>query len=280
MPSETFIFSSNPDNGAVNRSEDGSQFSVQFVNPLYLPSNARNAKIEIIQANIWNVSPNISEALGNNMMTIQDDSGKHTVYLADGLYDIDTVYDGLALMFDNIPDHRPLFPFKDYFLFGGQDSTNRMYIQFKSSGAEGNAEILWNESSITEMLGFLPTSPTKPSTESKTDHEHSIFSPHAPKFNAYNSFVIHSDLVSEGIQLNNSFDNIIGQIQITTDTGTIETFRAIAPNPFALCNNLIGTQNARYRATFRLTSETGQPLDTMGEYWDITLLISWLEQEN
>lgn len=279
MPSETFIFSSNPDNGAVNRTEDGSQFSVQFVNPLYLPSNARNAKIEIIQANIWNVSPNISEAMGNNMMTIQDEDGKHTAFLQDGLYDIDSIYDAFSLAFDNLESNRPHFPFKDYFLFGGQDSINRMYIQFKTNTVQSNAQILWNESTITEMLGFTPSSPTQPEP-SNQNHEHSLFAPNAPKFNAYNSFVIHSDLVSEGIQLNNTFDNIIGQIQITTEPGTIETFRAVSPNPFALCNNLIGTQNARYRATFRLTSETGQPLDTMGEHYDITVLISWLEQEN
>ena len=45
MPSEVYIFSSDERNGATNISPDGSQFSIQFTNALFLPSNAYNAKL-------------------------------------------------------------------------------------------------------------------------------------------------------------------------------------------------------------------------------------------
>ena len=280
MPSEVYIFSSDERNGATNISPDGSQFSIQFTNPLFLPSNAYNAKLEVIQADIWNVSPNVSEALDNNTFTIKDENGIHTVVLDDGLYDVDTVYNSLALKFDNLTVNRPSFPFKDYFSFEGNEATNRMYIVFKAvASSHVDVEILWAESTLRLLMGFHEDSPTQPFSSSDT-HDHSLIAPNAAKFNAYNSFVIHSDIVNTGIQLNNNFDNIIGQIQITKDPGELESFRATQPNIFALCNNLIGTQNGRYQATFTLTSETGINLDMRGEAWTIICLFSWLEHDD
>ena len=132
MPSECLIISSNPANGAINRSADGSKFSVQLTNPLYLPENAYNAKLQIVQASIWNNSPNISQSFNNNVMTIQDDDGTYSVTIPDGLYDIDILYDTLALLFDNLEVSRPTFPFKDMFDIEGNEATNRIYITFKN----------------------------------------------------------------------------------------------------------------------------------------------------
>ena len=205
MPSEVYIFSSDERNGATNISPDGSQFSIQFTNPLFLPSNAYNAKLEVIQADIWNVSPNVSEALNNNTFTIRDDNGIHTVALDDGLYDVDTVFNSLVLKFDNLLTNRPLFPFKGYFSFEGNEATNRMKIVYKAiSGSHMDVEILWEQSTLRILLGYDEDSPTKPFTTSDS-HDHSLVAPNAARFNAYNSFVIHSDIVNTGIQLNNNF---------------------------------------------------------------------------
>ena len=280
MPSECFIFSSNPANGAINRSLDGSQFTVQFNTPLFLPTNAYNAKLEITQANIWNNSPNVSQAIGNNVMTIRDDDGTYSVVIPDGLYDIDILFDTLAQEFDNLEVSRPRFPFRDMFDIEGNEATNRVFITFKNTASASNPEILWNESTIDNLLGFTDSSPTKPSNPYSTDHEYSIFAENPAKFNAYNSFVIKSDLVNEGIQVNDNFNNIIAQIQITSNPGEIENYKAQQPNTFSLCNELIGQNNAKFSATFTLTSEIGIPLDTRGEYYDFIVLISWLEQND
>lgn len=152
MPSEAFIFSSNPANGATDVSIDGSKFSVQFVNPFFLPANAYNAKLEVIQANIWNMSPNVSAALGNNIFSFSDKDGAttviHTVTLPDGLYDIDGLFDGLAREFDNLQVKRPNYPFKDYFIIDGNQSINRLLITFKYATVQnGNdVNILWSQS--------------------------------------------------------------------------------------------------------------------------------------
>jgi len=280
-PSEVFIFSSDVKNGAINKSVDGSRFTVQFTNPVFLPENAYNAKLEVLQATIWNNSPNISSAKGNNTFTISDNSGNHTVAVSDGLYDIDTLYTELAQRFDNLPVSRPLFPFGDYFApFSGNESTNKLYITFKNTGSAGNPQILWANSTLRDVMGFASTSPTRPPQSYTANHEYSLTSPLFPKFNAYNSFIIHSDLVNDGIQLNNSFDRIISKIPITTSVGTIENYIGTESTIFAMCNNLIGRQSAKWSAEFYLTSETGEPLDTLGENWDIVIKISWLERQN
>lgn len=278
MPAECFIFSSNPDNGAINRSDDGSRFTVPLINPIYLPENAYNAKLEIIQANIWNNSPNISARLGNNTMTIYDNLNSYTVTVDDGLYDIDTLYDTLAHLFDNLQGSRPQAPFKDIFDFQGNESTNRLNIVFKYNQAF-QIDINWYQSNMRYILGFDATSPTRPSVPPNASHNTAITAPYASEFNSYNSFIIHTDLVNTGIQLNNSFYQIIGQLPVTSNPGELETYRSSEPNIFSLCNELIGIQSARYSATFWITDEINRPLDTRGEYYDITIQISWLERE-
>jgi len=283
MPSEAFIISSAVENGAMNKSSDGSSFELQFTRPLFLPSNAYNAKLEVIQANIWNKSPNISQALGNNTFTLKDDGGTFTVMLDDGLYDLESLYDSIALKLDNHPPpNRPKHPVSDYFTFSGNNSLGKVIITFLDKDLTANPEILWSQSTVRTVLGFEEDSPTRPTTTLYTniqtdEHNSSLVAPNPAKFNSYNSFVLHSDLVSEGIQINNTYDNIISQIQITSNVGEIENFRANDKNMFSIVNNLIGSQNQRYRARFYLTSELGIPLDTKGENYDFVILLSWLE---
>lgn len=279
MPSECFIFSSDSKNGAFNKSVDGSRFSIQMNEPFFLPPNAYNARLSVIQASIWNNSPNISSALNNNKFVLYDSNGTHTVYVQDGLYDIDSLYSQLAFQFDNLQFNRPFFPFREYFSFSGNESTNRLYITYLNSGQTGAPEIKWADSTITATLGFLPSSPTKPSNPYTPSHEFSLESPNTPRFNAYNSFVLHSDLVNAGIRINDSFDQIIAQIPITSNVGELTMFKATAPQVACLCNNLIGPQSARWNFEFWLTSETGVPLDTRGENYDFIVEIDWLESD-
>lgn len=278
MPAECFIFSSNPNNGAINRSDDGSTFTVPLINPIYLPENAYNAKLEVIQANIWNNSPNISSRLGNNTFTIYDAINTYSVTVDDGLYDIDTLYDTLAHLFDNLPVSRPQAPFKEIFDFQGNESTNRLNIVFKYQPAF-TINIDWYSSNMRLILGFVETSPSAPATPPNASHNTAISAPNASEFNSYNSFIVHTDLVNTGIQLNNNFQQIICQIPVTSNPGELETYKAGEPNIFSLCNELIGIRSAKYNARFWITDEINRPLDTRGEYYDITVQISWLEHE-
>jgi hypothetical protein len=278
MPSECFIFSSDPKNGAINRSPDGSRFTIQFTDPFFLPSNARNAKLQVVQSNIWNVSPNISSELKNDILQISDNNGIHTINIQKGLYDIDTLFEQIAFEMDNIPLTRPVFPFKDMVSITGNESTSKLYITFTEYATIANLQFIWINSTVRDILGFNTTSLTNPVNPSTTTSSFSLESDNTPKFNVYNSFIIHSDLVSTGIRLNNNFDNIIAQIPIKASVGELDIYRAQEPSVFALCNNLIGQQSQKWGCEFWITSETGIPLDQRGEYYDFIILISWLEE--
>lgn len=275
MPSETFIFSSSIENGALNKSSDGSKFTINFDSPLFIPENAVNPKLAVISANIWNNSPNISALLNNNKFEIKDSQGTYSVTVPDGNYDIDTLNQTLGTSFDNLTPVRPFFPFSNYFAITGNNATQRVNIEFKYASSSADQQIIWANTTMRDLLGFDATSPTVPPLAPNPSHNTFLIAPSPARFNSYNSFIIHSSLVNNGIQLNNNFFNIISVIPITAPTGTLNIYQAQEPYNFSICTNLVGELNRKYSADFSLTDETNQPLNTSGEDYDFIILLSW-----
>jgi hypothetical protein len=64
----SMIFSSNPANGAVNRSADGSSFEIQFNgDALAIPKDAINVNVKVEEATVWWVIPNIEKDKNDKM---------------------------------------------------------------------------------------------------------------------------------------------------------------------------------------------------------------------
>ena len=63
----TMIVSSDPDNGAVNRSSDGSYFEVQLQDGLNLPAEALNPTLCVEEATVWWTTPNIITGVNDRM---------------------------------------------------------------------------------------------------------------------------------------------------------------------------------------------------------------------
>ena len=68
----TYIFSSDPTKGARAIQEEGSVFSVNLQYPISLPHGTQYATMEVHSASIWYVTPNISQAKGNNKLSINE----------------------------------------------------------------------------------------------------------------------------------------------------------------------------------------------------------------
>ena len=283
LKSECYMFSSSSANGAINKNRDNNQFTVLFnPKPLLLPPNAINPRIEIISAQVWNNSPNIVTGK-NDKFSIQDPSGIHTIYIEQGLYDVDSLYQQICLQFNNKPPESAMFfeTFQSVFKFVPNYSTQKLSIEFEyiNNVSLGLVQILWNQSTITELLGYTLLSPTRPSKVSTALANYSITGETYAKFNAYNSFLIESDLVGDGLPINNSYSQIIGQIPIPPDSvGALISYQATQPNMFALCPNLVGETGAKYQAVFRIRDENSQPL-IMPDDWFITIMLSWFETE-
>jgi hypothetical protein len=171
--------------------------------------------------------------------------------------------------------------FESVFKFIPNYSTQKLTIEFEylDNATLNQVQILWNESTITELLGFTASSPTRPTKVSTQFVNYSITGDTYAKFNAYNSFLIESDLVGDGLAINNSYSQIIGQIPIPPDSvGSLISYQATVPNMFALCPNLVGQNGAKYQANFRIRDENSQPL-IMPDDWFLTIMLSWFETE-
>lgn len=256
----TYIFSSDPANGAENVSDDGSEFFVTFYDPITVPDSARYCTIGVQAANIWYVTPNISAALDNNIFKFNDDTGvDRTITIPDGLYDLDQLSTTIGILIDNIPTPTPS---ADLFLFSGDDSTQRVLITFKSD----NVEIDWNTSTLRKILGFTTSSPTT------APKDQTIAGDEIARFNQVNSYLIQTDLVHSGIPVNTTELGIIANVFIDTTPGTLINYTPFNI-PVANAQELIGAR--RSRAKFTLTDQTGRRVDTNGEVYSFTLIITY-----
>ena len=86
-------FSSDPAAGALNVHNKGSSFSVSLNNPISIPVGAMDCSVDVIQANIWYVTPNIS-AVTN--------PGSYQITIPDGLYSLDDLNATLSREFANL----------------------------------------------------------------------------------------------------------------------------------------------------------------------------------
>lgn len=91
-------------------------------------------------------------------------------------------------------------------------------------------------------------------------------------FNTLNYLLLHTDLVPRGIRFNGDFAQIVAQVPVNVNTGNQIVYEPQHP---PLCDgaNLVGAQ--RTKATFWITNDVNQPVDTFGEYWSLRLLIKY-----
>ena len=92
------------------------------------------------------------------------------------------------------------------------------------------------------------------------------------KFNTVNSLLIHSNLVSQGIQINGSYSQTIAQIFIDVEPGSQILHRPFQPTEIG-CDHLAG--QLIQSISFRLSDERNVNVGTNGEDWSLRLKISY-----
>ena len=95
----------------------------------------------------------------------------------------------------------------------------------------------------------------------------------AAAFNTINSFLIHSDLVSRGIRLNNNYNQTLGQVLIDVSPGSQIVSKPFNP-PRVSADELAGTIKSTIR--FWLTDQSNAAVDTNSEYWTARIVISFM----
>jgi hypothetical protein len=260
-----FIVSSNPANGSINLSADGSRFQVRYEEPISIPDDAKNIEIEVPEANIWWTVPNVISNQ-NDAFRLTDTGagsgtpfGPTTINIPQGLYDLS----GLANAIE-----------RELVSAGAAVGT----ISFSSDTATSKVQITANFVGITidftiansvgrDILGFNNQT-LGPSVVAPTIW----LADNVATFNTVNSFLIHGDIVDNGMSLNGTFSQIMAQVQIDVSPGSLITYTPFRPATVS-GSHLKNTKRNSF--TYWLTDEQNRAVNTGGEYWDARIKITY-----
>lgn len=264
-----FSVSSDPALGARNVQNNGSTFDVLFNPPISVPKEAMNIKVSVERATAWYTFPNISASLGNNKFYVNEGVTPYVLTIPDGLYSLDQLSQSIINEGTNAGITNSPNPFIQ---LTGNEATQRVEITF----GYDNISVDWNSDSPYVILGFTEGTTTGPTSSlpvppaDPLDYQYTADT--VAGFNQVNEIFIKSDLVNDGIPLNNKFDGVLTNIQIDVPPGSQQTYQPFRP---LYCSGESLKSASRSNVRFYLTDENGDFLDTAGEYWTSTIRISY-----
>ncbi len=252
------IVDSDVANGAINKSADGSEFEIQLEDPIQIPGSATSVTVEVQEAAIWWVIPNIITGV-NDAFSIDDGvGGPFNVVVDQGLYDLSGLQQSTesAVIAAGGPS--------GMFTMIADNSTQKVIIRINITGASID---FTGATTFRDILGFN-SQVLGPTVVATTDFQ----GDNIAAFNTIDFFLIHSDLVSRGIRVNNVYDQVIAQVLIDTTPGSQIVSTPFNP-PKSPAWELIGATRNRIR--FWLTDQLGNPVNTNFENWSARVIIEY-----
>ena len=270
----TYFFSSSELLGAQNKDNRGSRFQINLDRPLNIPNNAVDVCIEVTSANIWFTTPNIDAEYNNNKLYIDyynsfggPASASYVLEIPKGLYSIASLNQTIEHLFgaESNPESGVKFGV-DSIVFSGDTATQKVKVQLgqylsilTDSTLPGN---------IAGTLGFSSPVPVGPQT-----YEGEVFTAlNVARLNRINSYLLHGDIVKNGIQVNNTQANILTEIQLDVSPGKLLTYRPFLPYKLDGAHLKYGSRDM---LTFWLTNEVNEYLDMNGEDYSFALTITY-----
>ena len=261
----SILASSDPANGAVNVSPDGSQFTVALQEPFQIPATAVNVQVSAPEGSAWWVSPNI-KAGTNNRFNITVGGNDFSVFIPTGLYDLPGLQAALNIQWQGIVAP-PLPSGNGALLTLSPDSATQKVV---ITANYANTVITFAADSPHEILGWDIGGTVPPSNGAVVPF--SWIAPNVANFNTINSYQMHSDLVAQGIRVNNAYTQLLTVVPITVAPGSQIVFQNLTaaqiPSP-----DLRGVRRTNLK--FWLTDDKNRPVNTLGEYWTIRVVIKY-----
>ena len=268
------FFSSATSTGSTRTNSLGNRFSVQLDTPLTIPRNCLYASLEVVSAKVWNVSPNISAAIGNNHLVFRYGGQEYNVEFPDGLYGIGEMNMFLGIYFGQ----DAVLP-NDLFEFEENGATQKVSIKFNYVGVVID---FTKPNSCIDVLGFYTTHNEIVGTFTSTSvitgaKDESVVAPNEARFNRIVNYYITSNLLSDGIPINNKSSGVISEIPINVRVGSLITY--VPWNPMKVdCSDLIG--QGKQLVSFGLVDQLGREVSTAGENWSLGIVIRYFIREN
>ena len=155
-------------------------------------------------------------------------------------------------------------------------------IVFDSDLATGKIFCIFNEPNVTidftpidtfrDVLGFNTGTITSPAGASQTTPK-SVDAPNTARFNSLTAYLIHGDIVQNGIRFNNSYNQTLTDVVI----GDANTFEQINSTPFnpprVSADELKGIK--RNNLAFWITDQDNNRINMAGEYWNFRMVIRY-----
>ena len=253
------LVSSDPLAGALNVSDDGSQFEVVSDQPLIIPEESINCELFVSSSQVWNVVPNVI-LNENDTFYIEISAVSYVINIPQGLYDLNT----LEQTIDNgIVSAGGV---SGAFSFLANDPTQQVVIRLNIADVQIDFTQL---DTPRELLGF--DSQLVPTPNPSVGLEFYL-ADNTAAFNNIDFFLIHSDICEEGIQINNDYNQAICKVVIgDTSPSSLITNEFNVPVKVP-CNHLIGAARKSWRVW--LTDQNNNRVNTQGEAFSCQIVLS------
>lgn len=264
-----FDVNSDPNLGAQNVNETGSQFEINTEQSIFLDKGGFEATISVQEATVWNTVKNVSEAEQNNHIFIDSDvqpplfPNLIDVEIPDGNYSTSSLSAAIEREYVKAGGISGLVVLEEDF------STQKVLLKVDGTLAgPGGAQVDFTPSNtFRDLIGFDDTKePTPPAIALVND-----LAPNTAAFNVLEYFLVHWD-GGQGFPTNRKFQQTIARINITARPGS-----QIVSTPFnpakSEANGWIGER--RNHMTFWLTDQSGTKLVETGETWSLRCVLTW-----
>jgi hypothetical protein len=266
-----FLLDSDVSNGAENVTADGSRFSVSLDDPIKIPSDAKSCLVSVQESTIWNTVPNVLTGVNDKFYLVTPDNvAIQTVTIPQGLYALADLEEAckreyLAQVVGATAT--------TWFNFIADNSTQKVVINLPVAGVQlffDEENLGFCVNTFRDLLGIGPFTNVPPAGVSTGDYYQA--GANVANFNTLEYFLIHSDLVTQGLRYNNAYNQIIGKVSITAPPGSQIVYEPRNP-PRSPANHLIGSSKNVIRMW--ITDQNNNPVNTSGETWSCRLLIEY-----
>jgi hypothetical protein len=265
---------SRPSSGALAVSADGSSFTVKWRDPIKLPQQS-NATISTLHAEFWNSFQNVSAAA---TLWLSDDATdqKIPIVFAPGSYGLDQINNTLQLQ---LAAQSSATQGTGQISFSGEEASGRLALVFPT---DSSWRVWMGDPSFTalrDLMGFTAAQNYLPGPTGTTFNDikgKAYLAANRATLNQVSEIIVHSDIVqSANTTLNGRTNQALAAITPNVAIGSQRLWQPAVPIEI----DVPGLEGAAVsQAHFWLTTQDGNTrVNTGGEDWGTTLLLSWDE---
>jgi hypothetical protein len=266
VPKEySILFSSSTANGAFNKSSSGASFYSDFKDhPINIPKEAVGAAIALEQASIWNQVANIVTGV-NDQIDLIVNANPYLVTIPQGNYSVEDINTYInSYVYSQNPAYDNAFSITaDY-------PTDLVRVTNKTNPS---VQTEWKTQTNARTIAFGVTVGYT-TDRVLTGTGVSVVGDQKAEINVIDNFVIHNDLMDDGILLNGSYNNIVGIVPINVAPSSLINYEP--HNPLKLSSGNLKSVSGRTKVHSWVTNEVGQDIQ-LSDDWSYILRVSWYE---